>query len=351
MKFSDIIGQQHIKEHFQSSIMNGTLSHAYIINGEKSTGKTMLAKAFAMAIMCDMEGSEPCLECDSCKKIINKCNPDVITLVRDTKKKTDIIGIDEIRSQIIAGMYDRPYYGERKVYIIEDADKMNVQAQNALLKTLEEPPGYAVLILTTTNASRLLPTILSRCIVLNMRPVTDKVIRSYLREQDRFLDDTIDVIVAMSSGNIGKAKLLSEDKDFITFQNDVLDILKSIPNSDYRRVLDGVEKLSLYTGNLKQKKKKSETKDVKIYSTEEVFDIFVLWYRDVLLFKATEDTNNLIFKKEATEIAKQSMYFKYDSLNIVIQMIEDAKSKIKSNLKFSSVMEILLINIQEISKK
>jgi len=351
MKFSDIIGQQHIKEHFQSAVINGTLSHAYIINGEKSSGKSMLAKAFAMAIMCDMGGSEPCLECDSCKKILNRCNPDVINLVRDQKKKTDVIGIDEIRSQIISGMYDRPYYGDRKVYIIEDADKMNVQAQNALLKTLEEPPGYAVLILTTTNASRLLPTILSRCIVLNMRPVTDKVIRKYLREQDKFLDDTIDVIIAMASGNIGKARLLSEDKDFISFQREILDILISVPSSDYRRVLDSVETLCKYTGNLKQKKKKSETKEVKIYSSEEVFDIFILWYRDVLLYKATEDTNSLIFKKEATEIAKQSMYFKYDSLNEVSKLIEDAKSKIKSNLKFSSVMELLLINIQEISKK
>ena len=337
MKFSDIIGQQHIKEHFQSSVINKTISHAYIINGEKSSGKSMLAKAFAMAIMCEAGGSEPCLQCESCKKIINNCNPDVINLVRDKKKKTDSIGIDEIRQQVISSIYDRPYSGDHKVYIIDDADKMNIQAQNAILKTLEEPPSYAVLILITTNAARLLPTIISRCIVLNMRPVEDKVIRQYLRDQDRFLDSTIDVITAMASGNVGKAKLISEDSEFIEFQDSIIEILKSIPNSDYRRILDGIDKLS-------------EIKSEKKYSVEEVFDLFTLWYRDVLLYKATEDIDSLIFKKEATSIAKQSMYFKYDALNEVIRFIDDAKSKVSSNLNYEAVMELLLINIQEISK-
>lgn len=337
MKFSDIIGQQHIKEHFQSSVINKTISHAYIINGEKSSGKSMLAKAFAMAIMCEAGGSEPCLQCESCKKIINNCNPDVINLVRDKKKKTDSIGIDEIRQQVISSIYDRPYSGDHKVYIIDDADKMNIQAQNAILKTLEEPPSYAVLILITTNAARLLPTIISRCIVLNMRPVEDKVIRQYLRDQDRFLDSTIDVITAMASGNVGKAKLISEDSEFIEFQDSIIEILKSIPNSDYRRILDGIDKLS-------------EIKSEKKYSVEEVFDLFTLWYRDVLLYKATEDIDSLIFKKEATSIAKQSMYFKYDALNEVIKFIDDAKSKVSSNLNYEAVMELLLINIQEISK-
>ena len=337
MKFSDIIGQQHIKEHFQSSVINKTISHAYIINGEKCSGKSMLAKAFAMAIMCEAGGSEPCLQCESCKKIINNCNPDVINLVRDKKKKTDSIGIDEIRQQVISSIYDRPYSGDHKVYIIDDADKMNIQAQNAILKTLEEPPSYAVLILITTNAARLLPTIISRCIVLNMRPVEDKVIRQYLRDQDRFLDSTIDVITAMASGNVGKAKLISEDSEFIEFQDSIIEILKSIPNSDYRRILDGIDKLS-------------EIKSEKKYSVEEVFDLFTLWYRDVLLYKATEDIDSLIFKKEATSIAKQSMYFKYDALNEVIRFIDDAKSKVSSNLNYEAVMELLLINIQEISK-
>lgn len=337
MKFREIIGQQHIKDHLQSSVVNKTVSHAYIINGEKSSGKAMLAKAFTMALMCEAGGSEPCMECESCRKTANNSNLDVINLVKDKNKKTDIIGIDEIRGQVISTMYDKPYNGEKKVYIIDDADKMNVQAQNAILKTLEEPPGYAVLILLTRNASKLLPTIISRCIVLNMRPVEDKVIKQYLRERDRLLDTTIDVITAMAGGNVGKARLMSEDSDFIDFQTKITEILKNIPKSDYRRILDYIEELS---------KIKSE----KRYGYDEILDLFTLWYRDVLLYKATGETDNLIFRNEIAEIAKQSVYFSFEAINAVIKMIDDTKSKLISNVNYEAVMEILLINIQEKSK-
>jgi len=337
MKYSDIIGQEHIKEHFHSAVVNGTVSHAYIINGEKSSGKAMLAKTFAMSIMCDAGGSEPCMECLSCKKTANNANPDVINLIRDTKKKTDIIGIDEIRQQIISGMYERPYNGNHKVYIIDDADKMNVQAQNAILKTLEEPPGYAVLILLTRNVTRLLPTIISRCIVLNMRPTKDSIIRQYLTERESLTNSDIDVITAMAGGNVGKAKLLSEDADFNKFLSSITSILTNITNSDLREVLDATDTLC-------------SIKDAKKYSNEDIFDLFIMWYRDIMLFKATGDIDSLIFKKEATSIALQANYFTYEALNSTVKMIDDAKKKLDSNVKFDSVMELLLIKIQEICK-
>ena len=337
MKYSDIIGQQHIKEHFRSAVVNGVINHAYIINGEKSSGKAMLAKTFAMSIMCDSGGSEPCMECESCRKTANNANPDVITLVRDPKKKTDIIGIDEVRQQIISGMYERPYNGDHKIYIIDDADKMNVQAQNAILKTLEEPPGYAVLLLITRNASRLLPTILSRCIILNMRPVEDKEIKQFLTERGRASINDIDVITALSGGNPGKAKLLSEDSEFSGFLSSITDILKSVTNSGFREILDSVETLSA----IKEKKK---------YTPEDIFELMNMWYRDVMLFKATKETGKLIFKNEATSIALQANYFTYEALNNTVKMIDDAKRKLDSNVKFESVMELLLINIQEMSK-
>lgn len=337
MKYSDIVGQKHIKEHFQSAVINGTVSHAYIINGEKSSGKAMLADTFAMSIMCEAGGSEPCMECESCRKTANRSNPDIIRLKKDTNKKTDIIGIDEIRHQIISGMYERPYNGNHKVYIIDDADKMNVQAQNAILKTLEEPPSYAVLLLLTRNAKKLLPTIISRCIVLNMRPVKDSEIKQYLRERGRLTDSDLDVITAMASGNVGKAKLLSEDSSFREFEQSIKKILKEIPKSDLRAVLDGVDTLSA----IKAEKK---------YSIEDIFELLTLFYRDVLLFKATGETEDLINKNDATDIALQAGYFSYEALRDVILKIEDARGKLGSNVNFESVMELLLINIQEMSK-
>lgn len=337
MKYKDIIGQQHIKEHFQSAVINKTISHAYIINGEKSSGKAMLARTFAMSIMCESGGSEPCMECEACKKTANNCNPDVINLVRDKSKKSDILGINEIRQQVIGSIYDRPYNGEYKVYIIDDADKMNIPAQNAILKTLEEPPKYAVLILLTQNVNRLLPTIISRCIVLNMRPVEDKVIKGYLREKDTLLDSNIDIIAALSCGNIGKAKLIYEDANFKEFLETIIEILVDLPKTGYRRVLDACEKLNAI-------------KKADIYKPDDIFELFTLWYRDVLLYKATGEIEDLVFKNKATDIALQADYFKYDSLEKVIKAIDDARSKVRAFIKYEATMELLLINIQEMSK-
>ena len=346
MKYSDIIGQQHIKEHFINAVKNNTVSHAYIINGEKSTGKSMLAETFAMSVMCEGEDEKPCMKCNSCTKIANKCNPDFIKLIRDTEKKADIIRIDEIRSQIIDSMYDRPYNGHHKVYIIEDADKMNVQAQNAILKTLEEPPKYAVLLLTTTNVERLLPTIISRCIILNMRPVKDNIIKQLLREKGGVSEDSIDIITAIAGGNVGRAKLLLDDDEFINFQDSITDILIDIPRTGYRRILEAVDTICILTGRDKKKKTKTKSK----YGPEDVFDIFMLWYRDILLYKATDDIEGLIFRNHKTEIAIQAGFFRFDALDKIFHEIEDARGKIRSFINYEATMELLLINIQEISK-
>ena len=328
-----------------SAVVNKTISHAYIINGEKSTGKAMLAKTFAMSIMCEAGGAEPCMECSGCRSVIKNNNPDVINLVRDSKKKADIIGIDEIRRQIIDSMYERPYNGDHKVYIIDNADKMNVPAQNAILKTLEEPPEYATLILLTQNSERLLPTIISRCIVLNMRPVEDKVIKQYLREKNKHLETDIDIITAMASGNVGKAKLLSEDQEFNVFQEEVINILINLPKTGYRMARESAMRFS----EMKKERDKDKSKDKK-YGPDDIFDLFILWYRDVLLYKATDDIDGIIFRNRATEIALQANYFSYDGLERVIKEIADAKSKVSSYINYEATMELLLINIQEISK-
>ena len=176
-KFSDIIGQEQIKEHLQNALEAGKISHAYIINGEKSSGKEFIARVFSMALQCEKGGTEPCQECHSCKQALTDNQPDII---RVTHEKPNTISVDDIRAQVNNDVAIKPYSSPYKVYIIQDAEKMTVQAQNAILKTLEEPPAYAVILLLTTNVNALLPTILSRCVVLNMKPVADDLIRKYL---------------------------------------------------------------------------------------------------------------------------------------------------------------------------
>ena len=158
--FKDIIGQEQIKEHLQMALSSGKISHAYIINGERFAGKEFIAKIFAMALQCEKGGTEPCGECHSCKQALSDNHPDII---RVTHEKPNSIGVDDIRTQINGDIAIKPYSGPRKIYIVNEAEKMTVQAQNALLKTLEEPPRHAIFILATTEKHKILPTILSRC--------------------------------------------------------------------------------------------------------------------------------------------------------------------------------------------
>ena len=161
--FQDILGHEQIIEHLQNAIKTDKVSHAYILDGPDMSGKKMIADAFAMTLECEKKGTEPCMECHSCKQALGKNQPDIIYLQHE---KPNTISVDDFRSQINNDIGVKPYSSPYKVYIVDEAEKMNVQAQNALLKTIEEPPAYAVILLLTNNAEIFLPTIISRCVPL-----------------------------------------------------------------------------------------------------------------------------------------------------------------------------------------
>ena len=146
--FQDILGNDMVKEHFKKAIENHKISHAYILTGEAGMGRKSIANAFAMTLLCEKGGNEPCMVCHSCKQVLGGNHPDLIYV---THSKPGSIGVDDIREQINDTIMIRPYSSYYKIYIVDEAEKMTVQAQNALLKTMEEPPSYAVIILITTK--------------------------------------------------------------------------------------------------------------------------------------------------------------------------------------------------------
>ena len=155
-----------IKDHIDRAIKNGTLSQAYIFEGADDKAKISLAMHMAKTLLCTGDGSEerPCGKCRSCALIDSGNHPDCIVV---THEKPSTIAVDEIREQVVGDIAIRPYYGGRKIYIIPDAGLMRTEGQNALLKTIEEPPAYAVIIFTVKNKELLLETIRSRCITLS----------------------------------------------------------------------------------------------------------------------------------------------------------------------------------------
>ena len=133
--FKDIIGHKQIIEHLENAIKMDKVSHAYIFNGADKSGKKMLAEAFAMALQCENQENKPCMECRSCKQAMDHNQPDIIYV---SHEKPNTIGVDDIRLQVNNDIVIKPYSSKYKIYIIDEAEKMNIQAQNALLKTIEE---------------------------------------------------------------------------------------------------------------------------------------------------------------------------------------------------------------------
>ena len=326
-KFQDIIGQEQIKEHLQNALSTGKVSHAYIINGERFSGKEYIAKIFAMALQCERDGIEPCQECHYCRQALSDNQPDII---RVTHEKPGSIGVDDIRAQINGDITIKPYSSPRKIYIVNEAEKMTVQAQNALLKTLEEPPAYAVILLLTSNVNAFLPTILSRCVVLNMKPVADEKVKKYLMEELQVPDYKADVCVAFARGNVGKAKQLASSEDFEKVKEEALALLKYVQDMDVTEMIAAIRKISEYK------------LDVNDY-----MDILTIWYRDVLLFKATGDANHLVFREELSNIRRVAGRTSYEGIEKVIRSLEKAKSRLDANVNFDLAMELLLMDMKE----
>lgn len=325
--FKDVIGQEQIIEHLKTAIKTDQVNHAYIIQGERSSGKEFIAKVFAAALQCEnpVDG-EPCCECRPCKQAEGNNQPDIIKV---THEKPNTIGVEDIR-RITGDVAIKPYSSKRKIYIINEAEKMTVQAQNALLKTLEEPPAYVVIILLTTNVESMLQTILSRCIVMTMKPVRDELVKQYLMKEVKVPDYKADVCVAFARGNVGRAKALASSEEFDNIKHDAVALLKYIRDMEISDVVSAIKKISEYKMEI-----------------DDYLDIMAVWYRDVLLFKATNDINHLIFRDEMQYIRRTADQSTYEGIENIIEALENAKSRLKANVNFDLTMELLLLTMKE----
>lgn len=325
--FQEIIGHNQIVEHLKNAIGMKKVSHAYILNGESNSGKMMLAEAFAMALQCEAGGEEPCMECRSCRQAAERNQPDIVYV---THEKPNLISVDDIRHQLNNDIVIKPYSSKYKIYIIDEAEKMNEQAQNALLKTIEEPPAYGVILLLTTNADGFLPTILSRCITLNLKSVKEEQIKAHLMKKYQIPDYQAEVCASFAQGNVGKAIQLAASEEFNELKKTALSIIKKLEDIDLYELGKMVKQINEYKDDI-----------------QEFLDLLTLWFRDVLYFKATNDVNNLIFKDEVYDIKKQAAKKSYSGIEAILKALENTRLRIKANVNFDLVIELLLLTIKE----
>lgn len=325
--FKNILGHEKVIESLQNALMLDKVSHAYILEGEEGSGKMTTAEAFAMALQCEKGGKDACMECSSCRQALTRNNPDIIYL-QPTKER--IISVDDIRHQINESVSIKPYSSKYKVYIVDHAEKMNEAAQNALLKTIEEPPQYVVILLLTTNKETFLPTIRSRCVALQMHPVSDELICNYLQTVLGVSEEEALLCTAFAQGNLGKAANLSGSEDFLQIKLATVQLMKRIKEIDLYELTQAVKQIGEYKLRI-----------------SEYFDLMTIWFRDILVYKATSDANKLVFRDEVYDIKKQASISSYEGIQKIIDAIMTAKTRINSNVNLELALELMLLTIKE----
>ena len=325
--FEEIRGNTPLVEQLRRSAASGRSSHAYLFLGGAGAGKRLIANTFAKALQCEGE-KRPCDSCKSCHAFNHGNHPDVIYFQPLKNGKT--YTIEDVREQLLETVDLKPFQYEKKIYIIEKADPLNIQSQNALLKTLEEPPAHAVFLLLAERAEAFLPTILSRVVVMKIRPLSAETIADYLMQAGHLAEES-HILSAYAQGRIGQALELVEDEGFREMRQDILGKLEVLPSMS-----EGDAYLL--------------AKDLEGYKNDLRFlDIMELWYRDLLTAKSLREEGYLIQRDKKDAIfraAKEPAAL----LAKKAAAVRTARMRLAQNANFRLTMEVMLMDLKETGK-
>lgn len=281
--------KEEIRAYFHRVRESGKLSHAYILESEDPEESTSLAGEFAALLEC--ENGTGCGVCHSCRAFANGNHPDILQV---SHEKPESIGVDEIRSQLVDDMTIRPYSSPYKVYLVPEAEKMTVQAQNALLKTLEEPPEYGVILLLTANGEKLLPTIRSRGVLLKL--TEEKAAGELLPEKEREL---------------------------------VLSLLRQAGSLTVAQMADGAKAL----------------REQRVGAAS-LGALTRAYLRDALVWKSTGDRRLLQIPEEAAGYQKLADALSYEALHRAWEEADRMERRIFSNVNYELAVELLLMSLK-----
>ena len=325
MDFTQILGHENIIKNLQNAIKKDQISHSYLFEGEESIGKRMVALSFAKTLLCKKQKLEPCNNCNSCLKFDSFNHPDFQLIESENNKiKKEEIG------NIISNINIAPLESNRRIIVIDDSDKIGMEGQNNLLKTLEEPPSYINIILITSNANKLIPTILSRCERIRFYPVENEKIANFIvSKYDKTVEEA-KFISHFTKGSVGRAIKLSETQEFFEMRDEALGIVDSIVKGDKFKVFSSID---FFTNN----------KD----NYEEILDIIIYWFRDLILYKELGNTELLVNKDKTSLLSSQS-FLKEGQINDIINRTIDTKKDIKRNINYQLAIETMLLSMQEV---
>ena len=321
-----VLGNRKNLKYLSDAAKSGRLSHAYMICGDKGMGKKTFAENAAAALLCERlsenTGFAPCGRCAACKRSLSGNHPDIIKI---THAKDSVLSADEIRDQLVNDIYIKPFYGPYKIYIAADACLMQPEGLNAILKTIEEPPAYAVVFLLADNADMMPDTVKSRCVRLDMEALSDEIITAQLSAKGADAKEARRT-AAYCAGNLGLALKIYEDKAYGGLIEYISDILSDIKGKDAAQLFGIAETLSKY-----------ETADIP--------DMIRRWYRDVLVLKAAKG-RRLYFTDKEYVLKEQAARLSYEDINNIFTELDEAQMRLKFNVNAKAVYETLLLRIR-----
>jgi len=323
MSFAQIKGQQRAAKILQKEIATSSLAGAYLFVGPAGVGKTFTALNFAKVLNCRRGKIDSCDKCSSCIKIDHLNHPDVQII----QPEGDSLKIDQIRVLKRGAAY-KLYEGKKRVWIIEEANKFTLEAANSALKIMEEPPPDTVFILISETEREILPTILSRCEIVRFFSLSPEQIREVIINYLPQNSPRVPLIVNLSRGSIKKALLL------IKKEENILKERENIINKLSRNItVDEIFELVANWKNFDEEE------------LEEVLNMILFWFRDLLLLKEGGDAN-LINIDKIKKLKEEEKRYSYFAIQDAINTIETTRNYLKSNVKPKLALENMWLKLK-----
>ena len=307
----DFIGHEALINNFKQRCLKNTLSHAHLIAGEEGVGKGKLANILA-------------------KFILNgDLDREYVDIINYSSEKSSF-GVDDVRD-IIEEVYKKPFEKDKKVIIIHEGNKLTIQAQNALLKTIEEPPKGVYIIILCESLELILDTIKSRCEIYKLKPLTKSELYEYIKiKKFNYDENEIKSAIAFSEGVPGRIDRYFNDDKLRELRNNIVILIKNLNKNDLEDILQQEQSFS----NLKNDK-------------EEVLNIFGLFIRDILINKEIENEEFIINSDKLEDIKELTKEMSFKKLNNMIKTIEEARRNIKSNVSWGMTLRVMLMGFME----
>ncbi|NLC43985.1 MAG: DNA polymerase III subunit delta' [Clostridiales bacterium] len=323
MNTNNITGQSPLIARMDQILAGGRIVHAYLFEGPAGAGKKTMSGLFAQALLCEKSEDKPCNKCIPCKQYESGNHLDVLW-VRRLEDKTSI-SVDQIR-ELQSKIKVKPFQDGKRICFIDEAHLMNHQAQNALLKTLEEPPSHTIFFLLADNTSSLLPTIISRCQLFRVDSLSREDIALILNNRLSIGFEEATTYASLSQGNPGQALALAGDEEFRALRER---LINGMNDAGTPKIMDLIGPFTEYKERV-----------------DDLFTILQLWIRDIIILKETSDLNLIINRDQSSLLRKQASYFTNEALKAMIGSIEKSRKRLKSNTNYQLTIEAMLSHFQ-----